>query len=92
MPTKAYRIYIGFDRFPDVSDENCITTSTESSPKTVKIMFEKQDEVEKNTLSEDLMISFYTADTHEPGSQQNPIDIDQFFIQLETPHPAINIL
>ena len=55
-------------------------------------MSEKQDEEEENAPSEDSMISFYTADTHEPGSQQNPIDIDWFFIRLDIPHLAINVL
>ena len=69
-----------------MSNENRVTTSTRSSPKTVEI------EEEENPPSEDSMVSFYTAVTHELGSQQNPIDIDQFCIQLETPHPTINIL
>ena len=53
-------------------------------------MSEKQDEEEENAPSEDSMISFYTADTHEPGSQQNPIDIDWFFIRLDIPHLAMS--
>ena len=69
-----------------MSDENRVTTSTGNSPKTVEI------EEEENSPSKDSMVSFYTPDTHELGSQHNPIDVDQFHIQLETPHPAINIL
>ena len=56
------------------------------SPMTVEI------EEEEDSPSEDSMVSFYTPDTHEPGSQRNPIDVDQFHVQLDTPHPAINTL
>ena len=73
-------------------NENNVATSTEDSPRSIEIMSKKQDEEEENAPSEDSMISFYTADTHEPGSQQNPIDTDRFFIWLDTPHPAINVL
>ena len=57
-----------------------------TSPITVEI------EDRENSPSEDSVVSFYTPDTHELGSQQNPINVDQFHIQLETPHPTINTL
>ena len=31
---------------------------------------------------------FLTANESEPGTQQNPIDVDQLFVQQDTPHPA----
>ena len=57
-----------------------------TSPMTVEI------EERENSPSEDSMVSFYTPDTHELGSQRNPIDVDLFHVQLDTPHPAINTL
>ena len=57
-----------------------------TSPITVEI------EDRENSPSEDSVVSFYTPDTHELGSQQNPINVDQLNIQSETPHPTINIL
>ena len=46
--------------------------TTESPPRTVEIMSEEDE----NAPSEDSLISFYTADTHEPGTIDNPIDVD----------------
>ena len=50
-------------------------------------MSEEQDKEEENNPSEDSLISFYTADTHEPGTQQNPIDIDLICEQSIIPLP-----
>ena len=60
--------------------------SSSTSPITVEI------EDRENSPSEDSVVSFYTPNTHELGSQQNPINVDQLNIQSETPHPTINIL
>ena len=57
--------------FP-TNDENHSPITTESPPRTVEIMSEEDE----NAPSEDSLISFYTADTHEPGTIDNPIDVD----------------
>ena len=71
---------------PMNDDEDHVMTSTENSPRAVEIMPEEQDKEEENTPSEDSLVLFYTADTHNPGMQQNPIDIDL------TPEQPINPL
>ena len=52
------------------------STSTENSPRTVEILSEGRNEEEENSPSEDSLVSFYTANTPEPGTINNPIDID----------------
>ena len=68
-------------------DENRVATSTENFPRSVEIMSEEHDKEEENARSEDSLISFYTTDTHEPGTQQNPINIDLIPKQLIVPLP-----
>ena len=41
---------------------------------------------------DDSTTTFHTANKHELGSQQNPIDIDQLVARQVTPHPAIGVL
>ena len=52
------------------------TSSTNNSPRAVEILSEGQNEEEENSPHEDSLISFYTAHSPEPGTIDNPIDID----------------
>ena len=64
-------------------DEN----ERENSPRSVEIATEEQ-----NSPNEDSITSFYTAHSNEPGTQENPIDVDRLIIREDTPHPAIGFL
>jgi hypothetical protein len=89
---------------PTSNDDN--TSSSTDEARTVEITPMDTIDEEESTSSEDSMISFYTRDEEtrsglavtfytansEPGSQQNPIDVDRLFVRTDTPHPAIHIL
>ena len=70
---------------PMNDDENRVAISTKNSPRSVEIMSEEKDKEEENTQSKDSLISLYTTDTHELGTQQNPINIDLIPEQLIVP-------
>ena len=64
-------------------DEN----ERENSPRTVEIATEEQ-----NSPNENSIISFYTAHSNEPGTQENPINVDRLVIREDMLHPAIGFL
>ena len=65
---------------PSVSGNN-------DSPRTIKILSPKSTTTEPTQLESPSTV-FLTANESEPGTQQNPIDVDQLSVQQDTPHPA----
>ena len=59
----------------------------ENSPRTVEIAMGEQ-----NSSNENSTASFHTAHSGEPGTRENPIDVDQLFIREDTPHPTTGFL
>jgi hypothetical protein len=64
-------------------------SSTPDSPQTVEVLSEEPMNEEDTSPSEDSIVSFYAADTSEPGTQENPIDIDLIPAANDTPPPHI---
>ena len=67
----------------ELEDDN-VSSFSKVSQRTVEIIPEESINEDRTNSSEDSIISFYTANTNESGTRENPIDIDLIPEQLTT--------
>jgi hypothetical protein len=68
------------------------SSSSVDSPRTVEIHLEDASAINMTNDDESVPASFHTTIDDEPGTQQNPIDVDRVFERIGTPHPTVGIL
>ena len=69
---------------PSISD-------IDDSPQTIPILSPEPIDTD-SPHSESPSMAFFTATENTPGTQQNPINIDQLVLRHDTPHPAVSLL
>ena len=69
---------------PSISD-------IDDSPRTIPILSPEPIDTD-SPHSESPSMAFFTATENTPGTQQNPIDVDQLILRHDTPHPAVSLL
>ena len=62
--------------YPNTPPPFILTPLVDGEERSVEITMEEQNST----------ASFHTAHSGEPGTRENPIDVDQLFIREDTPH------